>query len=251
MVSTIERPRCNHRLLGACFLLLWMVGTAAEILAEPNTSSASDSRPKAVTTTFYLDPPAGEVWRRTVEGHLNYLGKSDEAVTMGLNQSESAGDRDLFVEFRVPLWFSEFVSPPEYLKAGELLKTGRYPAEGRLNLNLSPVQKFQMQTRQHPGLSLLGLGLLLAFPVMLVKRKRNRAILESAPPSLVPGYDLSAVLGEGGMGEVYAATASDGSPCAVKLLRSVLSQSTDFREQFDQELHNYLPLKHPNLLSLY
>jgi len=53
------------------------------------------------------------------------------------------------------------------------------------------------------------------------------------------------------MGVVYAATASDGSPCAVKLLRSVLSQSADFRKQFDQELHTYLPLKHPNLLSLY
>ena len=251
MVSTIERPSCNHRLLGAYFLLLWMVCTAGEILAEPNTSSDSGSGPRAVTATFYLDPPSAGVWRRTVEGHVNFLGNSDEAVTIGLNQSESAGNRDLFVEFRVPLWFGDFVSPPEYLRAGELLQSGRYPPEGRLQLNLTTSQRFQMLTRLHPVLTLLCLGLLLGVPVAIVKQRRNRVEDLSDSQSLVPGYDLSAMLGEGGMGEVFAATASDGSPCAVKLLRSVLSQSADFRQQFDQELHNYLPLKHPNLLSLY
>lgn len=251
MVSTIERPSCNHRLLGAYLLLLWMVCTAGEILAEPNTSSASGSKPRAVTATFYLDPPSAGVWRRTVEGHVNFLGRSDEAVTMGLNQSESAGDRDLFVEFRVPLWFGEFVSPPEYLKVSDLLRSGRYPPEGRLQLNLTSSQRLQMVTRQHPVLTMLSLGLLLGVPLVLAKRRLKRTEDMSASHALVPGYDLSALLGEGGMGEVFAATASDGSPCAVKLLRSVLSQSADFREQFDQELHNYLPLKHPNLLSLY
>lgn len=182
-----------------------------------------------------------------MEGHVNYLGRSDEPVTVGLNQVESTGQRDIFLEFRVPLWFDEFVSPQEFVKVEQLFKDGRFPAEGRIKLRLSGWQRFQMLTRLHPWLTLFAVGLLALVPVAIVRGKR----MSKSSASPVPGYSLFEKVGEGAMGEVYRASASDGSPCALKLLRPMLSESPEFRRQFDQELSNYLPLRHPNILNLY
>jgi len=63
-----------------------------------------------------------------------------------------------------------------------------------------------------------------------------RTPLRDADPAQVGSYRLTARLGAGGMGVVYLATAGDGSPVAVKVLRPELSGDAEFRTRFSREV---------------
>jgi len=65
-------------------------------------------------------------------------------------------------------------------------------------------------------------------------------------------YEIVAVLGAGGMGEVYRARDSRlDRTVAVKVLRPHLLQSADARRQFDQEARAISRLTHPHVCTLY
>jgi len=55
-------------------------------------------------------------------------------------------------------------------------------------------------------------------------------------PARVGRYRLTARLGSGGMGVVYLGAAKDGSPVAVKVLRSELAEDPEFRARFSREV---------------
>ncbi|MCA1583101.1 MAG: protein kinase, partial [Acidobacteria bacterium] len=65
-------------------------------------------------------------------------------------------------------------------------------------------------------------------------------------------YELLSPLGAGGMGEVYRAKDTRLERIvAVKVLRSDLSSSADFRQRFEREARAISQLSHSNICALY
>lgn len=65
-------------------------------------------------------------------------------------------------------------------------------------------------------------------------------------------YEIVALLGEGGMGEVYRATDTRlDRPVVIKILRAHLSSQPDSRERFEREARAISALNHPNICQLY
>jgi serine/threonine protein kinase len=72
-----------------------------------------------------------------------------------------------------------------------------------------------------------------------------------APRRLVNRYRLEALIGEGGMGVVYAAADETlGRSVAVKLLRPKELQSGDGLERFQREARLAVSLSHPNIVTV-
>src|ERR1700687_4998896 len=75
--------------------------------------------------------------------------------------------------------------------------------------------------------------------------------------ALTPGtklgpYEIVALLGAGGMGEVYRARDPQlGRDVAVKVLPSSLSRDPDRLRRFEQEARAAAALNHPNILAVY
>jgi serine/threonine protein kinase len=63
-------------------------------------------------------------------------------------------------------------------------------------------------------------------------------------------YAVGRLLGEGGMGQVYQATAPDGTRVALKLLRSELARDETLRRRFQREARIAQTVKHPNVVPL-
>jgi protein kinase-like protein len=249
IVSTKDKPLRLWLWLVLCLVLL--LSMTEQILSQPQGSLDSREQAKAVAVKFDLNPPQATVWRRTVEGEIHLLGPANEQVAIGLNSSEANGLRKIIVEFRVPLWSGDWVSPPEFLDVETLRKQRRFPSEGQRELGLSAWQRFQVSTRSHPVLTLALLLAFLVVPTWVVRRRRRTEPVNDSNELRVPGYIIGPQIGEGAMGTVYSAVGQDGANYALKVLRGLLSESEKFRKQFDKELQIYLRLKHPNLLRLF
>jgi len=70
---------------------------------------------------------------------------------------------------------------------------------------------------------------------MSQSRYPNWEALRDSDPNVIDDYTLEARLGSGGFGVVYAATAPDGSPVALKVLRSELSDDQGLRRRLARE----------------
>jgi serine/threonine protein kinase len=65
-------------------------------------------------------------------------------------------------------------------------------------------------------------------------------------------YEVVALIGEGGMGQVYRATDTRlNRTVAVKVLPAALSDVPDRRERFEREAHAIGALNHPNICTLH
>ncbi len=64
-------------------------------------------------------------------------------------------------------------------------------------------------------------------------------------------YRMGLVLGRGAMGEVYEATADDGTPAAVKLLNARSTSSTSILERFHREMDIAARLVSPNIVRVF
>ena len=73
-----------------------------------------------------------------------------------------------------------------------------------------------------------------------------------APGSRLGPYEIVALIGAGGMGEVFRArdTRLDRS-VAIKVLPAELAQNEQFRLRFDREAKTISQLNHPNICTLY
>jgi len=77
------------------------------------------------------------------------------------------------------------------------------------------------------------------------------AISRPKAMDLIPGYRLDALVGKGGMGEVYRATQlSLGRTVAVKILSSELAKDPAFVARFDKEAAALAALSHPHIVSI-
>ncbi len=71
-------------------------------------------------------------------------------------------------------------------------------------------------------------------------------------PSFLGGYRIEALLGAGGMGQVFlAGDPRLGRQVAIKILAPELQQDPDALARFDREAHAVAALNHPNILTIH
>lgn len=131
------------------------------------------------------------------------------------------------------------------------LKTNSVPTDGS-TFALPPLPRyvaFQAWTLGHRLLTLLALIPPLALILLFIFRNKLRALL--GPANLTGDYDLIAKIGEGGMGEVWAASLPDGSRYALKFIKKEFADDPEFKERLDREVETCKKLRHPHLLRLY
>ena len=76
--------------------------------------------------------------------------------------------------------------------------------------------------------------------------------MELAAEQRLGPYEIVGPIGAGGMGEVYRARDTRlGRTVAIKLVRSELERSEDFRQRFEREARANSALNHPNICSVY
>ena len=70
--------------------------------------------------------------------------------------------------------------------------------------------------------------------------------------TVIGGYRLEQLIGQGGMGQVYLGQKVDnGQRAAVKLLTPDLARQSGFRERFVREARYANSLNHPNVIEVY
>jgi serine/threonine protein kinase len=69
-------------------------------------------------------------------------------------------------------------------------------------------------------------------------------------PTHIGDYAIDRLLGEGGMGRVYQATAPDGTQVALKLVKSDIARDETLRRRFQREARIAQTVKHPNVVPL-
>ena len=76
--------------------------------------------------------------------------------------------------------------------------------------------------------------------------------MKYTPGSTIGPYEIVALLGEGGMGEVYKArdTRLDRF-VALKVLSASLAGDREFRERFDREARAIAALTHPHIVTIH
>ena len=80
----------------------------------------------------------------------------------------------------------------------------------------------------------------------------RQASAHLAPGARLGPYQLEALLGEGGMGQVFRARDTRlGRPVAIKLIRAERGQRPDFRIRFQREAQATAALNHPHICTLY
>jgi serine/threonine protein kinase len=79
---------------------------------------------------------------------------------------------------------------------------------------------------------------------------RAQSGTELAAGDSVGPYRIDSLLGVGGMGRVYRATAPGGDPVALKLVKSDLARDTVFRKRFDREARIAQSVSHPHLVPV-
>jgi serine/threonine-protein kinase len=84
--------------------------------------------------------------------------------------------------------------------------------------------------------------------VLGVNDKRDAGAL--APGAMVGPYRVEEMVGEGGMGVVYRATAPDGQIVALKLVKGEIAKDDVFRRRFDREARTAARVGHPNVVPV-
>jgi len=79
----------------------------------------------------------------------------------------------------------------------------------------------------------------------------DTAVSRKAEPANIPGYELTQLVGKGGMGEVHQATQlSLQRTVAVKLLKAELASDPQFVGRFEKEGAALASLRHPQIVSI-
>jgi serine/threonine protein kinase/Tol biopolymer transport system component len=92
----------------------------------------------------------------------------------------------------------------------------------------------------------------LADPPLNVSPQTLTAVLATRVGASIGGYQLQALLGAGGMGEVYRAhDAKLGRDVAIKILPSAFTNNPDRLARLEREARMLAALNHPNICSIY
>ena len=83
-------------------------------------------------------------------------------------------------------------------------------------------------------------------------KEREQGLVRLAPGTHLGPYEIIAMLGAGGMGEVYRARDTRlGREVAVKVLPAIFSQDAERLRRFEQEARTAGALNHPNIVAIY
>jgi serine/threonine protein kinase len=80
--------------------------------------------------------------------------------------------------------------------------------------------------------------------------QRNETSGGLQPGQMLGSYRIESVLGVGGMGHVYRATAPSGEEVALKLVKSDLARDTVFRKRFEREARIAQTVSHPHVVPV-
>ena len=85
---------------------------------------------------------------------------------------------------------------------------------------------------------------------LAVSDQQTGASADNRVGQTVGRYKVESVLGVGGMGHVYLATAPDGEKVALKVVKADLARDETFRRRFDREARIAQQISHPNLVPV-
>ncbi len=87
---------------------------------------------------------------------------------------------------------------------------------------------------------------------MSSSRRERDDTLPAKLGEVIGGYRLDSLIGEGGMGCVYAATHHRlGRPAAVKVLRASFAADNDYLQRFFDEARVVNAIRHPNIIDIF
>ena len=142
--------------------------------------------------------------------------------------------------------------PQTMVLTGRQLKSNpTYPVEGSLALAPHLSTSVSLFVRSYPWAVPLAL-LLLATPLILLRQRKSGLEAVSDFREETGPYQLSELLGEGGMATVYRGRSEEHTEeVAVKILRKDLCDDSTSRERFRREIQLSAKLRHPNLMHIY
>ncbi|MGE0493606.1 MAG: serine/threonine-protein kinase [Vulcanimicrobiota bacterium] len=244
----IPRERLNH----------------SPIRWPPDSTRYLRLQPQLVQATFHTRPAGAAVWAVRAGQSDEYLGRSDEVLSLSLAQLLGDTQSGFFqVQFRLDGYHAETIPISNHFFGPG--RANLWPPDGAYGLR--PVGGWPVRAwswlRQNPTLAasalmltvvLLSLGWPLASG--LGRRLARARVLEDARASesaslvgrRLGQYRLLAPLGAGGMASVYHAVPDEafgGPPCAIK----VLNYGQD-HEAFKREANLLRQLQHPNIVRL-
>ena len=252
------RPRSRIRWETA-LLALGMMGSAL----------AQDSG-KTVETTFVLSPPNARVYLKT-QGSESALPLEHGKALVTFPSEYVRENKEIEFRFSVPQWFGREYPDWKNLTGAEretfrafgvtanydtLRKSKKIPTqESSFRLPLPVLVAFQAYTLAYPGIALVGVVMLLGLAVGATRWRQILLKLVPKPevvdPNRVGDYILKKKIGEGGMGEVWAATSVSSLNCAIKFIRKELAEDEEYKRRLEREIKACIPLRHRNLLRLH
>lgn len=239
---------------------------------------AQDEQARA-GVVFHIDPPYFRVYKQTLMQSMSAVPVTDGKAVLEFPQSFVTGNRQLTLRFSVKTWSGEYPDWPKILdpkvkiadKPGGI-DVGQWDNEGftlyancqQMQGKNSPIPQggtiyelplpkgiaFQAWTVARPFQAFGALLCAMLLPIGLYKLGRKYRLATKERP-LVKDYTLGRKLGEGGMGEVFAATSVQSVACALKFIKPEYADDQDFKERFDREVKVWKDLDHSNLLKLY
>ncbi len=267
-VSTMLRPRRPFAPLRRKWALL---GLLSLTLCTPLPSSAQPAFPHgkvAAKVAFHVSPDYARVaYQEAGTTTWHDIGPVDGKPPVEYAPPGSSKTKSINFRFSVPQWGGKSYPDwstvkrddfPDFLRTVDTsqLKNGVPPDGSTLQLPLPMTVRLQAYTFLYPTQSA---GLLLLLAAAAVVASRWRSILARLVPPPVPAvdpyqigdYSLSAKIGEGGMGEVWAASSVGELKCALKFIKKELLDDPDMVRRLEREIKICLPLNHPNLLKLH
>ncbi|HLJ45115.1 MAG TPA: protein kinase [Bryobacteraceae bacterium] len=147
------------------------------------------------------------------------------------------------------------MSPAEHRRAGELFEQLRELPENELASALDTACAGNDGLRAEVS-RLLGADRAADADLFLERRAIEDAALllgrTIAPGTKLGPFEITAMLGSGGMGEVYRARDTQlGREVAVKVLASALGRDPEYMSRFEREAQVLASLNHPNIATVY
>lgn len=83
-----------------------------------------------------------------------------------------------------------------------------------------------------------------------MSHERTRLAADDRVGTRFGEYEIDSLVGVGGMGKVYRATAADGAPVALKLVKEDLARDETFRRRFRREARIAQTVRNPHVVSV-